>query len=294
MDSAAEKKRDVTNSLIFWRGDSRGPSILIAVGPHLHGNAKLPPREITAAPPPKRIRVPGSIIPRRPPRSSRSSRHDSRAADWGRRSLPANTPSGPSHRGLDTSRWNPHGQAPPQEEASREARSGSKTSNTMTPSGSKSSGSTKAPRFQVVPSRQRHRYAISPSHPIISEGATAALVASGAVADRKVAASRATALCTPLPSSCHHQAPRRDLKELGPALKAEGIFIRKLVAIQVIFGSLKGEGANTISLDTTTFFELFQAKCARNCWEMQDAMGPLSAIGSAFWDVLEPILKVCF
>ena len=43
MDSVAGKKLDVTNSLVFWRGDSRGPSILIAVSPYLHGNTKLPP-----------------------------------------------------------------------------------------------------------------------------------------------------------------------------------------------------------------------------------------------------------
>ncbi|OQD67574.1 hypothetical protein PENPOL_c003G04531 [Penicillium polonicum] len=71
------------------------------------------------------------------------SRHDSRAADLGRRGLPANTPSGPSNRGLDTSRWNPHRQAPPQGEASREARSGSKSSTTTR--ASKSSTTNKAP-----------------------------------------------------------------------------------------------------------------------------------------------------
>lgn len=51
----------------------------------------------------------------------------------------------------------------------------------------------------------------------------------------------------------------RDLRELGTALKTEkGILVCKLVAIESIFGSLKGEGANTISLDTTTFFEVVE------------------------------------
>lgn len=50
-----------------------------------------------------------------------------------------------------------------------------------------------------------------------------------------------------------------DLRELGTALKTEkGIFVGKLVAIESIFGSLKGEGANTISLDTTTLFKVVE------------------------------------
>lgn len=50
-----------------------------------------------------------------------------------------------------------------------------------------------------------------------------------------------------------------DLRELGTALKTEkGIFVGKLVAIESIFGRLKGEGANTISLDTTTFFKVVE------------------------------------
>lgn len=51
----------------------------------------------------------------------------------------------------------------------------------------------------------------------------------------------------------------RDLRELGPTLKAEEwIFIRELVAVESIFGSLKGEGANAVSLDTTTFLEVVE------------------------------------
>lgn len=49
----------------------------------------------------------------------------------------------------------------------------------------------------------------------------------------------------------------RDLRKLGPALEAEeGISIGKLVAIEAIFGSLKGEGTNSVSLNTTTLFEV--------------------------------------
>ncbi|KAJ5962734.1 hypothetical protein N7501_007675 [Penicillium viridicatum] len=124
---------------------------------------KLPP--ITAAPPPSRIPVSGSlIIPHGTPISSR--RDDSRAADLGRRGLPANTHSGPSRRGLDTSRWNPNPQVP-QEEASHKARSGSK-----------SSTNTKGPSKSLSPDNDVE---MAPLHNIPA-GATAGLVVSGAVA----------------------------------------------------------------------------------------------------------------
>lgn len=48
----------------------------------------------------------------------------------------------------------------------------------------------------------------------------------------------------------------RDLRKLGPALVAEeGICIRGLVAIEAVFGGLKSEGANAVSLYIPTFFE---------------------------------------
>ncbi|KAJ5392733.1 hypothetical protein N7465_011707 [Penicillium sp. CMV-2018d] len=102
----------------------------------------------------------------------RPSRHDSRAADLGRQGLPANTPSGPSRRGLDTSRWNPHRQAPPQEEASREARSGNKPSTTG-----------KAPASESFhPDDDTDMPSLPPTPPYLPKGTIAALVASGAAA----------------------------------------------------------------------------------------------------------------
>ncbi|KAJ5530210.1 hypothetical protein N7527_003603 [Penicillium freii] len=170
MDSAAGKELDVTNSPISWRGGLRGPLTSIAVGPRLHGNAKLPPMrdqprrprqqesESRAPPHPANeqqapgrgtSRVATPHWPRGQEFRGGPSRHASRAADLGRRGLPANTPLGPSHRGLDTSRWNPHRQAPPQEEASRKARSGSKSSTTT--KASKSSTTNKAPTSKSFP-----------------------------------------------------------------------------------------------------------------------------------------------
>ncbi|KAJ6149716.1 hypothetical protein N7471_000915 [Penicillium samsonianum] len=156
------KRRDARTTIWSgWSSSARRSSKKVAAGLPLPATAKLPrergprrapenqrpavppagrqlsrPPPSVSSPPPHYQQAPGrgnsraaaSHLPRRQdfrgPSHQPSGRHDSRAAELNQRDLPANTPSGPTRRGLATSRW-ANRQAPPQEEASRGlARSG--------------------------------------------------------------------------------------------------------------------------------------------------------------------------